>query len=297
MKTSNKILLGIISVIGLTMLSILVFAKSSLINYTENHVSGNGNIIVKTHNIGEIAFFQAKHNYDVFVKKGAPLLTIETDENIHEFLNPHISDKNSSDGNKKGLRIGQMEDVNLNPSEKIKMYLTVPTLEEVSLSGFSTITFEDTLETSTFSADVHGSSVLDLKVSTQDINISTSGHSRASVLGQTGDTKIKANGSSHVELDFVDASIVDVRATGHSEVYLTGKTTKLDADLTGSSNLVAGNLQTKNTQVSLSGHSTAQVKTDSTLNVNASGSSDVRYTGNPQITKNLSGHSSIKKIE
>lgn len=295
MKTSNKILLGIITIIGLSMLSILVFAKSSLINYTDNQVNGNGNIIVKTHNIGEIALFQSKHNYEVIVKKGAPLLTIETDENIHEFLNPHVTEKNNPEDNKskKGLRIGKHDNVNIKPSQGIKMQLTVPTLEEVNLSGFSTIIFEDTLESKNFKARVTGSSNLYLKINTEDLDIDTKGHSYASVLGVAGNTDINASGSSEIELDSVSAQNIFIKESGHSSVKIKGQSQNLNADLGGSANLNADDLTAEQVAIKASGHAKAKVVANQILQVNGSGSADIIYSGNPQITKKLSGHASL----
>ena len=89
MKTSNKILLGIISIIGLSMLSVLIFAKSSLIHVENNTVIGNGKVIKVNHNIAEISFFRTGGNYEVIVKKGEPKLIVEADENIQAFVNPH----------------------------------------------------------------------------------------------------------------------------------------------------------------------------------------------------------------
>ena len=44
---------------------------------------------------------------------------------------------------KRELRIGRQSDISLQPTQGIKIYLTTPSLEKVSIGGTTTLVFED----------------------------------------------------------------------------------------------------------------------------------------------------------
>lgn len=294
MKTSNKILLGLISVIGLTMLTILIYAKSSLLHFESKGVHGDGVIIQKVHDIGEISFFKSNYNYEVYVKKGDAKLMIETDENLHEFLKPEVFE---NENNLQSLQIVKPEDVSLNSNRPIKVFLTTPSLERVDLSSFSRVIFEDTMFVDEFTARLNGSSELKLKVKTDKLNVKSNGHSQAFIKGEVGDVEIDVNASSVVELESINASVVDVKATAHSNVKLVGQTNQLNVNLNASSNLMAERLKAKNVDVSANAHASATVFAEEILDVKASASSSISYKGRPQIKQQLSSHASLNNLD
>ncbi len=300
MKTSTKILFGFISIIGLSMLSILIFAKSSLINYENNSVNGDGNIVVRTHNIGEVAFFQANYNYEIFIKKGEPSLVIETDENIQAFLRPNINRTEhyrEENVTKEGMNIGRIEHINLHPSNGIKVYLTTPSLEEINLRGHSKVTFEDTIESDNFRVSARGSSELNLLIKTNDLEVATDGHSVVNVKGQARSTDISSSGSSDLTVDVVDTERVNIAANGHSTVKIKGQTQQLKVDLNGSSSLMAKHLISDDASILANAHSNVSVHAKHTLNVEADGSATITYSGNPQVTKEVSGSATLNATE
>jgi hypothetical protein len=107
---------------------------------------------------------------------------------------------------------------------------------------------------------------------------------------------------------------IDVELSGASECNFTGSVKNLDVDLSGASNLnlvgrgqyLIGALSgaselsgfdysAEESELKLSGASQAKLNLSKYLKVDASGASDVRYRGNPEIQKKVSGGSSVKK--
>ena len=301
MKTSNKILFVIISIIGLSILSVLIFAKSSLINVENNTVNGDGNITIKTHNIGEISFFKASGNYEIFVKKGKPQLVIETDENIQAFLNPsddnYVSNGKDDSNPKKMLRIGKITNVDLKPTKSIKIYLTTPTLENISIGGITKLTFEDIFTNEHFKANIHDFAEVDLKVATEKLDIKTDGSCKLNINGTAGDTKIEADGFSVVSVSTINAQHVDIKSSGNAEIKTEGISQKSNFNSSGFSRIIATGLAVKEATITAKENAEILLTASDLLNVDASGFATINYSGNPTITKNILGQASLKLIE
>ncbi len=127
------------------------------------------------------------------------------------------------------------------------------------------------------------------------ININTTGAVNVKSQGKlTGESiKVETSGAVDVDLD-LDITEIDVVATGASDVKLTGKTQSLSAEISGASDLKAYGLEAENARLIVSGSSDANVNVKTSLDANASGSSDVRYLGNPVTKKvNKSGSADI----
>jgi putative autotransporter adhesin-like protein len=301
MKTSNKILFVIISIIGLSILSVLIFAKSSLINVENNTVNGDGNITIKTHNIGEISFFKASGNYEIFVKKGKPQLIIETDENIQSFINPsddnYVSNGKDDSTLKKMLRIGKINNIELKPTESIKIYLTTPTLESVNIGGITKLTFEDIFTNENFKATIHDFAEVDIKVATENLDIKTDGSCKLNINGTAGDTKIEAGGFSVVSVSAINAQTVDIESNGNAEIKTVGISQKSNFNSSGFSRIIATDLSVKEATITAKENAEILLAVSDQLNVEAAGFAAVNYSGSPAITKNISGQASLKAIE
>lgn len=83
--------------------------------------------------------------------------------------------------------------------------------------------------------------------------------------------------------------------SGASQLFLVGEGKYLDGDLSGASQLDAFELITQESDLELSGASSARVCVSEFLKVDASGASNVRYKGNPNVDKKMSGGSTVRK--
>jgi hypothetical protein len=148
---------------------------------------------------------------------------------------------------------------NLDPTHKIKVFVTAPAFRVIGVSGASTITSENKL------------------VSAESMDIDLSGASEAKV--------------------DVKAPRINAEVTGASTITLSGETKDLNVVGSGASGAKCFDLMTENTTVDISGASSAEVFASVKLDAQASGASGVTYKGNPAITKDINGASSIKKID
>jgi hypothetical protein len=110
---------------------------------------------------------------------------------------------------------------------------------------------------------------------------------------------IHTSGSSKLEFRALELNSGDISASGSGEIILAGtKSAKnLEFHCSGSTNIQARGLLVENVDIHVSGSGDAEVNCSKTLNVSASGSSDVVYWGNPKVNSSVSGSGSVKSAK
>lgn len=125
--------------------------------------------------------------------------------------------------------------------------------------------------------------------------IDLSGASNMWVSGQWNDTDqaLNLSGASHFEGQLSGTSL-DLDLSGASSAELNGNTGHIQMDLSGASNMKDAALSCYTVNADLSGASSAELRVEQSLNLQLSGGSSFRYTGNGAITQlNTSGGSSV----
>jgi hypothetical protein len=105
------------------------------------------------------------------------------------------------------------------------------------------------------------------------------------------------SGASSAEIE-VNTEHVYADVSGTSELLIKGSASLLKGHVAGTAMLKAFDFPVKKAELNVEGASGARVKVSEVLTANASGTSRVRYLGNPsQLITNAIGLSSIKKEE
>jgi len=140
----------------------------------------------------------------------------------------------------------------------VKVYVTGPALKEITVSGASKVSIPDTLKTETL--------------------------------------EINATGASTVK-GIVKTSSVSISASGASGVELSGITKASQSTISGASVLKAYDLLSDNTRITTSGASSAKVYASQKITADATGSSSVKFKGNPEdVSAEASTSSSIARV-
>ncbi|MBN8821499.1 MULTISPECIES: head GIN domain-containing protein [unclassified Spirosoma] len=122
-----------------------------------------------------------------------------------------------------------------------------------------------------------------------------SGAVRSTVTGFTNldGFDVTLSGASEGQFD-IQAARPTINLSGASVLRMTGKGAFLTADLSGASSLQAFDYLVDNAGLELSGASKANVSVNSSLVVEASGASAVRYRGKPAVAQRVSGASTVQ---
>ena len=145
-------------------------------------------------------------------------------------------------------------------SGEITIYITVPEIKRLAVSGSGDIIAEDEIKAKS----------LDLAVS----------------------------GSGNITLIELSAEKVNATISGSGSVTLAGKTAakELSATISGSGNLKAQDFKADDVNVKVSGSGNVSIEASENLNVRVSGSGNVNYKGNPAIDSSISGSGKIRDV-
>ncbi len=233
----------------LSLCSIVLFSSCQFIE--GERVEGDGNITTQTHSITGFKGVEVGGSIELYLTQDSGYsVKVETDKNLHEFIEV------TKDGDV--LRIHPANNTNLDPSGKIKVYVSAPSYTRIGASGACNIE------------------------SSNKLSAENSLH-------------IDLSGASEVNLD-ITAPNVNVEASGACNLSLKGETKTLSINGSGNTNVKAFDLLSENTSVELSGASDVDVYASVKLDANTSGASSIRYKGNATVSSDISGAGSVKKV-
>ena len=204
--------------------------------------------------------------YDVYVEKGDNYsITITVSAEHADKVNASVSNGVLTLGAEKGLK-------NI---KTLKAYITMPRLSSVTLSGGSDLVGNGVFISEKFRANLSGGCDMRLDIRTEKADITLSGGS-----------DVRMN---------IEATDITLKSTGGSDAKLTGRAVNVSFTSSGGSDIDAKGLTAHHVTIVSSGGSDVDVHAEQTLIVNTSGACDVTYSGNPTVTSNLSGSSTLKK--
>ena len=142
--------------------------------------------------------------------------------------------------------------------KSLKVYLNVKTLNELSASGGSDVYAQQAIKADRFS--------------------------------------LATSGGSDVELNIICKDII-IKASGGSDLDLKGSATNMDLNISGGSDVDAEDFGVDYAKVHASGGSDAEIRVNKALEADASGGSDIKFSGNASYKKTSSSRSgSVKRI-
>ena len=230
----------------------LVVVLSSCHSFEGNKVKGDGNITSETRP-GLTAFegVDVSGAIELYLIPGDFSVKVETDKNLQEHIEV------IKDGSR--LKVRPAHRTNLDPTGKIKVYVSAPTLKYIGASGACNVVSEG-------------------KITTEEV------------------MEVELSGASNANLD-IKALNVEVDASGACEITLRGETKNLSIEGSGSTSVRAFDLLAENTDVELSGAGDVDVFASVKLDARTSGASSIRYKGNAAVTQHVSGAGSVKKVD
>lgn len=128
---------------------------------------------------------------------------------------------------------------NWNPG-KVDIYVTMPQIDDLTVSGSGSIVSEERIESRILSLLVSGSGnlkITDLKAEKVTVTLSGSGNVHLSGEGSADEFKVSISGSGNVKAFDLPANKVDVKISGSGNCHVTANK-NLVAKLAGSGNVI-----------------------------------------------------------
>ncbi len=109
----------------------------------------------------------------------------------------------------------------------------------------------------------------------------------------TKNLEINADGASSISLN-IKTEKIEIDCDGSNEIKIIGITEKLDVELSGSGVFIGDKLNAKKAYIDIKGSSNASVRCTKLLDANLSGSSTLKYFGNPaKVNSDVNGSAKI----
>ncbi|MEK7253122.1 MAG: head GIN domain-containing protein [Bacteroidota bacterium] len=209
-------------------------------------ISGQGPKVTKTLDLSAFESVGLSISADVYLRQGSTQsVKIEAQQNIIDNLV-----KNVENGKWK-IKF----DKNVREQEGVKIWITVPTLKDVAVSG---------------SGDIIGESPFK----------------------NLGDIHLAISGSGSIQLD-ADSKSLGAAVSGSGDMKLAGATGGFEIAISGSGNIESFDLSSKTCEVSIAGSGDASVNASESLQVSIAGSGDVFYKGSPKVQSKISGSGDV----
>jgi hypothetical protein len=237
-----------------------------------NGITGKGAVERTTRDVKDFKSIDLANSANVFIKQGTTFkVEIETHKNIADVVETIVENGELRVQNKKGIW-------NLR-YDKLNVYIEMPTVEGITISGSGDIKVETALSSETINLHISGSGNIsaDQGLTTKTANVLLSG---------SGDIQAKG----------VATSEILAKISGSGGLNLSGTSDKSDYLISGSGDIEAKNLKSKAVKALISGSGGISCHSDEALDAEVTGSGNINYSGNAtNVKSHASGSGSISK--
>lgn len=173
---------------------------------------------------------------------------------------------------------------------RIMVYLTVPDITAVSVSGSGDLVTEGKVKTTSLALSVSGSGSLQIVATVSgQMEANVSGSGRIDVKGSCQDLESDISGSGKILADLTIQNQADIEISGSGKLEASGTANEIKTSISGSGKVYASNLAVDKCEVRITGSGDVEINVKSELDANITGSGTVTYKGNPS---HVNGHSS-----
>lgn len=255
-------------------LSVLVIAFSSC--KKDGWPCKNGKGAIQTEFRSETGFTQIDNEMEaeVYISQGTEYeIKIVAQENLLEEIATDL----------KGDELQIWSKHCLKNHDPIKIYITMPTLSRVDLSGSGLVITTGNFTANSLSLVVSGSGYFQAQDSifTEDLNLTVSGSGKIDFIGQSRTANSVVSGSGNITM------------VGKGYTSDTGLQSSLDLTVSGSGAIMAYAYPVQVCHFTISGSGLGQVNVSDLLQGTISGSGSLMYMGNPQLDVTIGGSGSV----
>ena len=118
-------------------------------------------------------------------------------------------------------------------SGKVTVYVTMRTIEDLSVSGSGRLIGKTRIEAGDIDLDVSGSGSMEMDLRAEDVNIDISGSGSVSLNGKSDKVDIDISGSGRVKAEEFVVNICEAQISGSGSCYITANK-EIDAQISGS---------------------------------------------------------------
>ena len=192
-------------------------------------VKGNGNLKTEQRNVSAFDRVEAHGAINLFVTQGElQPVRIEGDENLLQYI--EVVQQGGE------LEIKTRNNINLDPTKDIKVYVSAPGYRRIAVSGASNIIGQNKISGSDLELDISGAGEIKMEVDVPEIKTEMSGSGAITLKGQTRKFVLETSGAAKAMCYGLlsEETIVDISGAGEAQVYASQR---LQVDVSGAGNV------------------------------------------------------------
>ena len=206
-------------------------------------VRGTGPVQAETRPLNSFSRLELKIDAEVVLTPGSPQqVRVEAQRNILDVLETDVA------GDKLAIGFGRY---NVRSHEPIRVYVTLPALTELEVSG--------------------------------------SGKVRTAGSFAARNFRVAVSGSGEAQADVAGVDALQTKVSGSGEVKLSGSAVRNDVSISGSGRVSAYGLTAQDTHVAITGSGNGYLRVARALDADIAGSGSVYYKGSPQVSSRITG--------
>ena len=286
----------------------------SMVTFTGCHyygpcLDGSGPVISEIREISDFTGVSNNGSFDVFVSQADEFyVEVVAKGNLIPIIETYVSGTT--------LRIGTKDGTCFRSNSPVEVYVSLPELEALSLSGSGEVTADiaesqvfkcsnsgsghisiETVRSEDFTITNSGSGTVDVDESTtNDVSLVQSGSGSINawiILGST-DVTIHHSSSGRVRATVVEGSNVEAILSGSGRIELAGEISAADFTLNSSGKIDALELEAAEVNATITGSGKIFVWATELLEATITGSGDVIYRGQPAISFQITGSGKVR---
>ncbi len=230
----------------------------------------------------------------LYITQGSPQkVELQGDREVLQEIETEV------DGNRLIIgKEGKWFDWDWNDNDRITVYITMPEVEGLNVSGSGNIIGQNVIKTDDLDLNVSGSGTLQVEIEANgDVEADVSGSGDIDLKGKCRSFESDVSGSGKVVLSADIAETADFGVSGSGRIAASGSARSVKTSISGSGKVLAADLVTNRCEVRISGSGDVEINVKDELNANISGSGSVAYKGNPgKVNSHSSGSGTVRKF-
>ncbi len=230
----------------------------------------------------------------LYLRQGTPQkVELEGDRDFLEEVETEVSGEKLTIGKE-----GSWTNWNWGTDDKVNVYITVASIEALSVSGSGDLIGETRITAGNLDLNVSGSGTLKIEADANgDVEADVSGSGSIDLTGKCRGFNSDVSGSGRVRMTETIAGRASFGVSGSGKIEASGTADEVRTSISGSGKVYAANLETNRCEVRISGSGDVEINVKSELDATISGSGSVSYKGNPtHVNSHASGSGKVRKL-
>lgn len=248
----------------------------------------------ETRNVGGFTKISFRIPGKLYLKQGSTQkVEIEGDKDVIKEIETEVEGSRLEIG-----REGKRWSWSDSDTKDLKVYITMPTIEGVSVSGSGDVVGEGKITATALDLNVSGSGALTLDADVSgNVDADVSGSGDINLSGKCKAFDSDVSGSGKISLSMNIEQKADLGVSGSGRIEAKGSAESVEANISGSGKVLAANLETTSCEVRISGSGDVEINVTKELDANITGSGTVQYKGNPsKVNSHASGSGKVSKM-